>query len=152
MLPSQGWYRPYRYILATGTDCACRHHMTHGHPNQVGGHFGACLKSMQHGPGFKPWLCSCFCCVGKGNQVCRSLDGDGEVGFVVGEIKARQHPSCFIGFQAGSDQNLKTSTRGSLRGGSTGGHPGEAIRGFTNKTQQGGSIKRMQKGGDLPRG
>ena len=147
MLPSQRWYRPYRCVLVTATDCACGHHMTHSHPNQVSGHFGAGLKSMQYGLGFKSWLCSCFCRVGKRNQVCRSLNRDGEVGFVVGEIKARQHSSCFIGFQAGSDQNLKTSTKGSPRGSSKGGHPGEAARWVTQGRQHGDFTQGRQQEG-----
>ena len=105
MLISQGWFRPHRHVLATAADCASRHHVTPSHPDQVSGHRGACLTEMQRGPWFKSWLGCCFCYVGKRDQICRSLDRDGEVGFVVWEVKAWQHSSASM--QTGSNQNLQ---------------------------------------------
>lgn len=107
MLLSQGWHRPHRHILPTAADGTCGRHTTNRHPNQVRRHFWSCLKGMHGGPRFDSWLGFCFCHVGQRDQVCRSLEGDGEVGFIVWEIEAWQHPSGSVGLQTGTNQNLR---------------------------------------------
>lgn len=95
--------------------------MADSDPNQVSGHLGARLKSVQKGTRFESWLGVGFCCVRQRQQVCRSLDGDGESGFVVGKVKAWQHASGFVGFQAGSNQHLGASIQSHQQGGGGGG-------------------------------
>ena len=106
--------------------------MADSDPHQVSGHLWAGLESVQKGTRFKSWLGVRFCCVGQRQQVCRSLDGDGEAGFVDGKVKAWQHASGFVGFQAGSNQNLGASIQRDKPGGGRPRGGGEGGRG-TNR-------------------